>query len=111
MSNPAKSDIRGPISDPDNAAARAAYVERAKTAPLVSRQVGETRHTFTARVFWPPEGYGSGDTHPTMDGALDSARASMRSGYGREPEKNVVRIIERVVTVYEVEMESGDVRI
>jgi hypothetical protein len=80
----------------------AAYRKRAETAPLEVSE-GEWKETIMEAVYWPQEGsYGGGTSCKTREEALDRARGTMKLGYGIDPAKHVVHIVEtrrRVVVV------------
>ena len=80
------------------------YRERAKTAPLVTTE-GEWRTKITVAVWWPDawdSGYGMGTRCDTMEAALTHARSDLALGYGRDPKRNVVHVIETRTRIIEV---------
>jgi len=80
----------------------AAYRKRAETASL-SVSEGEWTETIMEAVYWPKEGgYGCGTSCKTREDALDRARSTLKLGYGSDPTKHVVHIVEtrrRVIVV------------
>ncbi len=81
---------------------QAAYRKRAETAPLEVSE-GEWKEKIVEAVYWPKEGgYGCGTSCKTREEALGRARGTMMLGYGSDPAKHVVHIVEtrtRVVVV------------
>ena len=85
-----------------------AYRERARTAPLKTDE-GAWKHTFKVVVYWPREGgYGMAVTRDTLDDALAAARSDMALGYGSDPTRHRVRIIETRTRVIEVGLMTDD---
>jgi hypothetical protein len=96
-----------------DAEAETAYRKRAATAPLVTSECA-WRSFIKVAVFWPGTmdigetsgGYGMTTRCEDMDAALKAARSDLALGFGRDPVRNRVQIIENRTRIIEVSIEG-----
>lgn len=77
------------------------YRKRAATAPLILTE-REPKTTIKEAVWWPGDGYGGATPCRTLDEAKERARETLKLGYGQNPKKNVVHIVETTTRIIEV---------
>jgi hypothetical protein len=90
--------------DPD----KSAYRERAKTAVLIADEC-DWKEKIVEAVYWPKEGsYGIGTSCTSRDRAMDIARKTLTLGFGFNPSRNEVHIIETRTRVVKVSIAPKD---